>query len=818
MHTLRNIFLGGLLLLAAFIPSCAHAADTLVTLTVTVTNTPSDGNTLVVNGATRVWRTSPSIPGSEIELGTNVATTASALYNHASRYAFTGPVQTGLPATNQVTLRGQINQALVASLTGTWASLAYTTNNVTNAVAVRIPVAIESAGTRGRIADGLVEAIGTYALTNKFPAATPALDHFVDVSESQVISGDKTFLGATRFASPQTTNLVNRGNAISSPGSASGSEQFGTGATATGTNSLAVGNGATVGYRRGIAMGNSAASDAVNAIGIGYAAVAGTGGAGDDALAIGTSTSATAARSAAIGSGSAASGMDSLVLGTDATDDGHTNTVVLGTGATATDDNQVVLGSTTQTVVIPGRLDGVTVTNATLHGTAGSITGGTFASPTLTSPSLADATLTGTAVVNARTRLVHTTLATLANGANAAVNAGDYTFLRLTAGPTAAFSIAGFAGGATGRLLIVYNATGQDLTIDNEGGSESVSTNRIITCTGTNLTITGSGCATFLYDGSAARWILVSAESPDLSAGNFVDLASAQTVTGAKIFASITTTNLVNYGDAISSRGTGTNAEQFGDNAAATADNTLAVGDAASAAYAGGVAAGRSANAGADAAVAVGYSAAATGTDAVAIGESAAASATGSIAIGSDATSSDSGVAVGDGAAAGGSYGLALGYAASAGHARSVAIGNVAATWADDQIVLGGAGHTTQMEGHLVLGGGFSTGVRQITGLSSGTNNAVNISTGNRIMLIPSGPVGAFVISGLGYGVNGREVILVNQTGQNMTLLHDNAAESTAANRIVTMTGADLVSTGNGSAHLVWEGYSQRWIVVGWQP
>jgi len=98
---------------------------------------------------------------------------------------------------------------------------------------------------------------------------------------------------------------------------------------------------------------------------------------------------------------------------------------------------------------------------------------------------------------------------TLANGANndiqsitALTNAP--MFFRIT-GPTAAFSITGFAGGVAGQELKVFNATTQTMTIRNLTGSATA--NQIQTLTGADVT---ARAAIFTYDGPLQKWILMS--------------------------------------------------------------------------------------------------------------------------------------------------------------------------------------------------------------------------------------------------------------------------------------------------------------------
>lgn len=94
------------------------------------------------------------------------------------------------------------------------------------------------------------------------------------------------------------------------------------------------------------------------------------------------------------------------------------------------------------------------------------------------------------------------------NGANANVSIGDVSFVKLT-GPTGAFSISGFTGGANGRRLTVYNSVAFAWTITNN--ATSTAANRILTLTGGDVVLAArQSAATFVYDSTQSLWILVS--------------------------------------------------------------------------------------------------------------------------------------------------------------------------------------------------------------------------------------------------------------------------------------------------------------------
>lgn len=68
-------------------------------------------------------------------------------------------------------------------------------------------------------------------------------------------------------------------------------------------------------------------------------------------------------------------------------------------------------------------------------------------------------------------------------------------------------------------------------------------------------------------------------------------------------------------------------------------------------------------------------------------------------------------------------------------------------------------------------------------------------------------------ITGLANGADGRMVYLVNVGANNIVLQNQNAGSS-AANRIITGTGADVTLAPDNAATLIYDAASQRWRVL----
>jgi hypothetical protein len=212
---------------------------------------------------------------------------------------------------------------------------------------------------RTNIATLLVTNLQSYAQIN-FSAEAQPFTNFVSTSGSQEIYGTKSWTGTNYFVGPvfigtaTLTNGVNKGNAFSSPGTGSGSQQFGAGATATGAVALAVGYLADAPADYAVAIGNVAAASA------GYS------------TAIGQNSAASGTNAVAVGQAATASENDAIAIGRAASAQ-YTNSIAIGAGSATTAANEIVLGDSGHTISVPGLIDGPTITNATYYGDVGNL-------------------------------------------------------------------------------------------------------------------------------------------------------------------------------------------------------------------------------------------------------------------------------------------------------------------------------------------------------------------------------------------------------------------------------------------------------------
>lgn len=96
----------------------------------------------------------------------------------------------------------------------------------------------------------------------------------------------------------------------------------------------------------------------------------------------------------------------------------------------------------------------------------------------------------------------------------------------------------------------------------------------------------------------------------------------------------------------------------------------------------------------------------------------------------------------------------------------------------------------------------------------NGANTDLALPAGTNFYI--TGPTGTFTISGLaasGGNADGRVVRLYNSVAFALTIAND--ATSTAANRFLTLTGADITTTTQGAFTFVYSSTASRWIQVG---
>lgn len=202
-----------LLISAALLVAAPLLAVDQITVAVTVTNAPSDGNTITLNSSTRTWRTTPAAPNTEVTINADVATSATNLFNHFSNYP-QASATLGWTATNAFNVTFIPGLAVTDSLVGTWGTLTRSTNSITSSYQILVPGAAHpTQSVATNLFSLLASDLATYS-TNKFPAVSTGvlMDNYVDISSFQTIGGDKVFTGGVLFLG--STNLFGSSVAV----------------------------------------------------------------------------------------------------------------------------------------------------------------------------------------------------------------------------------------------------------------------------------------------------------------------------------------------------------------------------------------------------------------------------------------------------------------------------------------------------------------------------------------------------------------------------------------------------------------------------
>ena len=104
------------------------------------------------------------------------------------------------------------------------------------------------------------------------------------------------------------------------------------------------------------------------------------------------------------------------------------------------------------------------------------------------------------------------------------------------------------------------------------------------------------------------------------------------------------------------------------------------------------------------------------------------------------------------------------------------------------------------------------------TTLSSGhkfNNFNLDLSGDNKDVVVfrLTGASHNFEVTGIHGGTDGKHIILLNISSNNFRL-SDESSDSLPSNRITTLAGGFEATSGQGSAELVYDGISQRWIIL----
>ena len=436
-----------LIFFALFYAFYASAVDK-ITLTVTVTNTPADGNTFTLNSDVRTWADGVVDPGAQIAVGASIGAATTNMFLQIASNPFSRVTPAWL-ATNQIELIGAVDLAMVGSLSGSWGTLSYTTQTVTRLTSLRVPMSGLPNSIRTNDATQIITGLNSYA-QNQFVSSL--LPDEIDASTLNLSTASSASSPAIEF-------------------------DTGTGLFTT---------GGTPGVYFSVLSNQVAQIDAGSIIQ--------------------GATTAKAEISASTPSGTVPSLLPRASYSTTGIGASATDTLTLIAGGVAGVD----IGSTNVIIntwldVTSGRIDGVTVTNSTIQGST--LTTGTYSG---TIGLLSSGNIYGTSVSNTvhiGKIILNTTDSTSLANSNSDVNFGDVNTVVIRSGPSASFTINSIVGAEDGRLLKIINKTGHNMNLSDLTGT---TTNQIDTFNGGGHTTTGNGAVELMYDGTDLKWLLIS--------------------------------------------------------------------------------------------------------------------------------------------------------------------------------------------------------------------------------------------------------------------------------------------------------------------
>ena len=457
-------------ILAFVLTVCIGEAATRKVLQIDVSGVPVDGNTLVINGATRTWKTSVVTPATQIAIAATAALSKDKLFLHIASNPYSGPLILQSVDADSIKLTAQVDGALTYSQTGSWATFTLSTLTVVSAYNVRMPITVEPAATRIVIANDLVTAMAS--ATGTFGTADAHMANFASLTGSQTV----------------TSKTLQSGN-LDSITLRNGSTDNNTSIETAAYEGIHFNNYNNLARKFTIRPNNN-----------GYPSIFDTSGLVTDDDDVSPTDATLSANGDALLN---VYGADARYLRKTAA-----NTI---TGAITTSANITATGVSTFSNINASTINGSTIaTAASIGGTIGALSGGTISNSTISA-----ATVTGQIAFDSDGQLHLGRLDdTAVTGGNATINPDKATFVRIT-GLTADADIVGITGGVDGRMLYIYNNHDSwDLKIMHDSSLETTAANRIYTNTkadkgGSN----GMNMGIFIYDSSASRWIMLSWET-----------------------------------------------------------------------------------------------------------------------------------------------------------------------------------------------------------------------------------------------------------------------------------------------------------------
>lgn len=459
-----GIFRMILLILLILSKITSASGQTITTYTVTLTNAggTTNGASITVNGAPRLWTNNVTTNATQIFTNNTPLGSTSNLYNAYLSFPVSGVTVSTNSGTN-VVFTSDPGTALTVTAGGTWAAVANLNFTPTNGVVVQVPPTIYGPIDLTNIENGLVQFLSDSLGTNLIPGSAKFFANFAGLTNTN------------KFTQPMAigTNALSATNQleVTAPGHPRAL------VVDTNGNTYLAGNLATTNYH--LAVGTNSTTNAleINAQFLPKAFFVSSNG---DTF-LGPTAALTLLDLA--GGGEFIPTIDNN--GTLGIDPGSSGMLSDGT-------NLALLNSPTNRWNPNGTNFFGKVDSLVTQGT--NTIGGVVVLPQFNNTAMA-------------------------NGVNQAVVLGTNMATKLT-GETAAFATAGFAGGIADRFCFVENPSVYNWTIPNDSGGDTTPANRIYTGTGADLVLSSNSWALVKYDASVTHWKVIFASGLPSSGGS----------------------------------------------------------------------------------------------------------------------------------------------------------------------------------------------------------------------------------------------------------------------------------------------------------
>lgn len=159
-----------------------NAGAQIITATVTVTATATNGMTFSLNGVVRTWTNTVTAANTQLLTSSNIISTASNLFSAYVIVPASSIIITKT-ASNTINFQSFSGTAATVAFGGSWGTVSYSTNTVTNTTVVRVPKTAAGNYEQTNVESGLIDYLNDNKMgTNIIKVTAPAFVNFVSTA------------------------------------------------------------------------------------------------------------------------------------------------------------------------------------------------------------------------------------------------------------------------------------------------------------------------------------------------------------------------------------------------------------------------------------------------------------------------------------------------------------------------------------------------------------------------------------------------------------------------------------------------------------